>query len=286
MASFCYKCGTPLNEATVFCPNCGTPVAQNQQAPAANQAPAFNQAPEMYQQQPPVAPAQPAPKPPKAPKVKVQPVSAHAPTATKPNDTIQGYIDKAKANPKSLILPGAIVGGVILVLVVLLIVFSLLGNGSSSPEGAVENYLNARILGDSDAIVNNCPDDYWDFLRKDEKMSKDALDERINEWGSSRSKSSKASYGNNIKIDFEILEEKDLAKARLKAIEKEFSYRYDMKVDVSDAQIVTVEYTVKGSENRERNTTTLCVAEIDGAWYVISYKYYSGTVTAYLIDFI
>lgn len=249
MAKFCPNCGTELNDSSAFCPNCGSSVG----APAAPAAP--------------VNPAAPV-KPVQEKKPRVKPVSAYTADAQKPDDAIQRLIDKIKGNPKCLILPGAIIAGVLVVALVLSLV---LGGGYTD---ALDNYVN-MFMGKSSAIGKSAPAAYWDYLEEEEGTTLKELKKEFEKDYADEMDAMETFLGKKIKMTYEVLDEDELSSRKLKKIAEALENDYGMDVKVSAGYILEVELTLKGSEDKISNEQEFAVLKIDGDWYLVN-LYESG----------
>ncbi len=262
MAKFCSKCGTELNDSSAFCPNCGTSVG----APVAPAAPAA-----------PAAPVSPAPeKPVREKKPRVAPVSAYTADNQKPSDAIQGLIDKIKANPKCLILPGAIVAGVLVLALVLSLVF---GGGYTD---ALDNYVDL-FMGKSSAIAKSAPDAYWDYMEEEEDTTLKELKETFEDEYDEQIEAMEEFFGKRVKLTYEVIEEDELSARKLKKIAESLADDYDMDVKVSEGYMIEVELLLKGSEEELEQTQEFTVLKIDGKWYLVNMYEYDGE---YSVNFI
>ncbi len=261
MAKFCSNCGTEMNDSSAFCPNCGTsagPVA----TPAA-----------------PVTPEAAAPvKPVREKKPRVAPVSAYTADNEKPNDKIQGLIDKIKGNPKCLIVPGAIVAGVLVVALVLSIVF---GGGYTD---AIDNYVDL-FMGKSSAIAKSAPDAYWDYLEEEEDITLKELKKDFEENYEDEMGAMEEFLGKNVKFTYEVTDEDELSERKLKKIADALSEDYGMDVEVSDGYMLELEFVLKGSEEKIEQTVEYGVLKIDGKWYMVNLYESNGNYSvSFVVD--
>lgn len=261
MAKFCPNCGTALEESSAFCPNCGTPVGKSEapQAPAAApQAPQSYQAPAAPQA--PVAPQ--APQTPKAP-----PASAHAPDAVKPNDKIQGFIDKCKANPKRLILPCAILAGVLALVIVLNVLFS---GGYTS---AIDNVMDT-MNGDANALEDLAPDAYWDYLEEEEDITLKDLKKDFKEEYEEFEEMMKEFSDGKIKYSYKVEDKDKIDKDDLEDYEDAFKDQFDRSVKITDGYELELEIIMKQGKETDSTSSDMIVLKIDGKWYCVDISDY------------
>ena len=85
---------------------------------------------------------------------------------------INKFIDNVKKKDgKSIgILAGA--GGVLVLLIVLIIVLSVSG---SSPDKALDNYIDVLLNGEVNKMEKIAPDEYWDYAKENEDMTMSKL---------------------------------------------------------------------------------------------------------------
>lgn len=257
MRKFCEFCGTALDEGTAFCHNCG---ARQEAAPQ------------------PAEPAAPAPQ--FVPAQNVSPAPQFIPAtavATAP-------APKKKISPKLLIIGGAVLAAVIVVVIVLSLV---LGGG---PEKALDNWMTL-YSGDVKNLEEMFPEEYWNYVAREEEMSRFELMAEIRENIIDMREEMAQEFGSDYRVSYEILDKEDVDKATLQKISIALA-KYGIKPSaVKEACNMQVLLSIQGSKviwgsgESNTNVTNICAVKIGSDWYLIEYYEYDGEFNVYFVDF-
>ncbi len=145
------------------------------------------------------------------------------------------------------------------------------GKGASSPEKAVEAYVEAINDRDSDKIVDICyPSKALSVAKKERNKERDDFIEDIDD----RFDDTEDSYGKSWEIeDLEIKKVKDMKEDELEELTDEWDD--DCLINISDAKTVKIEFEFNDKEKEEE----LVVVKYKGKWYIdwygdLLYLYY------------
>ena len=252
MSKLCVKCGAPLEDAAMFCNICGA----QQSAP---QQPAYQQP--VYQQ--PVQ--QPVYQQPVQQPVYQQPVQQpvyRQPAPKQPKPAIQ-LDDKKK---KLLIGVGAAVG-VILIVLLCILIFQPAG------KGAVDTAYEVIFEGEADKIEDCLPEQVWEFYEDKLEKSVSDVETSYEKSYKSNNKEYKAIYGSDYKVDWEILETKDLEDSDVRKLANMLATNYGNKKylkkdDIDDIKEVWIKVTIEGSKAKTAYVNHAAIIKIDGQWYL------------------
>lgn len=162
------------------------------------------------------------------------------------------------------------------------------GSGASEPEGAVENFIDATLDADFEAMIACLPpqisDDMIDVAEKTGEIDIDEMEEELKDEipddvsyeikGKEKiEKEAIESFEKNLtqqacaialasELDEDEIKEMDDDEAE----EKMKEFEEDCKVEIEEAYYVEVEVTGDG----ETNTQKVPVGKIDGEWYIIN----------------
>lgn len=261
MSKFCVNCGAALDEGVAFCHNCGA----RQEAPA--------------QPAEPVAPVTPVPQ--FVPAQSVTPAPQFVPAA----QVATAVAPKKKVNPKLLIIGGAVLAAVVVVVIVLSLA---LGGG---PEKALDNWM-ALYSGDVSKIEDMFPEEYWNYVAREEEMSRFELMAELRENLIELREDMKDEFGSNYRVSYEILDKEDVDKVTLQKISVALA-RYGIKSSaVKEACNMQVLLSIqgsgviRGSDDSNMNVASISAVKIDSDWYLIRYYEYDGEFNVYfLTDF-
>lgn len=146
------------------------------------------------------------------------------------------------------------------------------GSGSSSPEGAVDDAINAFLEGDYETVMEKCvPDDYFSGIE-------DTYGIDMKQLYSSFSGASSI-IKTNKNIDYRIKNIKQASSSEYKRFKKYLVYNeipgMNIYTDkITDLVNVKVEFVEYGSNGRivDDETATLQVYKYDGKWYLYQLK--------------
>ena len=231
MSKFCQNCGAELADADMFCQSCGTKQEATEAA-----APAENNANDKAQQV-------------------VDNVSAAA----------TDYVEKAKKDPKLLILPAAI-------LVAVIALFAIIGSSSKAYLKPV-NYMMEMTQGNFKNLEKCAPKEYWEYMEEEGDMSNEDLKEEIeeNEVGDNIKEQLEETYGKNVRMKYKVTDKDKLSDKKLSNIKDGLKENYDIaKKSVKKAYKLELEITTKGSEDEDEDEAEIIVVKIGNKWYCCS----------------
>lgn len=226
---FCIKCGTEIHEGTKFCIKCGNPVAGFPAAPAQAQ------------------------------------VQAAAPFAAPGGVAVKPKLKIDFKNKKVLIIAAV---ALVVVIAAIVLIVTLGGRGSggySTPEAAMEAYLDGFCNADFDRILTAYPDFSIKYNGGEDSIKRQLKISYDRQFGERAAKG----YYYEYKAVGHTLLEKDEAKR----IEKNMCAEFN--TDVSFSAIATVDYKLSGGvgdtfiEGTDINTTGYAV-KYKGKWYFIN----------------
>lgn len=244
---FCKKCGKEIKNGS-FCPMCGTenrsvnsPVFEKQK-PETSAYDTYNNQTDYFSQ-----------------------TSQTAGSASRIDFRKNKWFLPSMLGVLVLILVG-------IVTAIVIICFGGSGGGSSSPEGAVNDAVNAIIESDYETLMEKCiPDDYFSGIE-------DTYGIDVKEFYNSLS----GLYGTkkfNKNIDYSIKKVKQASSSEYKRFKKYFIYNEipGMSLNtnkITDLFYITVEFVEYSSKGKviDDETATLQVYKYDGKWYVYQLK--------------
>ena len=152
----------------------------------------------------------------------------------------------------------AIIGGIVVVaIIVIIIVFALISGAYKSP---INNYFNGMQKASSKTYLKAFPSFMRDDIEKD--YDDDTMDEMM--------ESFEKKYGDKVKISYKILDKTKLEKEDLNDVRDDLEDDYeDEKIKVTEGYEVCVKTTIKGSDEKDVDYTTLKVYKINGKWCII-----------------
>lgn len=183
------------------------------------------------------------------------------------------FVDRLKSDKKFAI----IVGGIAVALVLVIVLICVFAGGGSSYSKALDNYFAVMGKGETKKIEALAPPEYWEYLEDEEDQDMDDVIDSFEDYWDEYSDYMEDEYGKNIKISYEILDEKELSEKKLEGIGEALEDTYDIDAkDVTAGYDLELEVTIKGSEDDDSEETEMSVVKINGDWYVISW-YKSGS---------
>ena len=245
MAKFCTSCGAQLDDNATFCTSCGAQLGAPSAAPQPNMGQANNAG------------------------AAFQNAAAQAGGAVKDGfnkakeSLSMENIKNLKTNPNKTTL--IVLGGIVIVaIIIVIILYNLIF--AHPYKGMLDDYFKGMAKGDPDLIkgaVPKCKIEYLedqdddfdedDYFEKQADAMSDYLDEK---------------YGDDIKITYEIKEEKKLSDKKLDDIKDDLKDRYDAKVKVTAGYKVKIKAKIKGDDDDDTDTSTITVAKVDGDWII------------------
>ena len=292
MARFCSECGSQLSDDARFCNNCGTPCVQADPAPQSSayreeptaQAPYLQPGPQpmqqpMYQQpayqqpnyqqpiqqQPSYQPvSQPRPQPRYAAPVAgaQQPYAQYVPLNTPEQKSHMGL---------GIGVTVAIVIGAILIItgIVLFIVFNPFGWGGMSKDALVEKLICAHLTDkyDADDILDNV---YEYQFSKSESEKQDLREdvERYTIASAGDIEELKEVFGKDYTVSVTNSDTQTLSGGSYDDFIASCAEKYSKGID--ELVRVNFEYTIKGSEGSEQDSSIVVLCKAGGKWYYVT----------------
>ena len=190
--------------------------------------------------------------------------NTEAPAAQSISEKISEVINLFKANPKKLIVPGAIAVGVIAVLIVVLVLFSGPAYGS-----ALDTYFDVTVLCKFDKLEKLAPEEYWEFVEEEEGMDIDDVKEFLEEYADEALEGLEDEYGKNLKVKYTVEKEKQWKDKKVEDVADAIEDAYDIDADsVKAVYELKLEVTISGSEDDDDEDAELFVIKIGSKWYV------------------
>lgn len=171
-------------------------------------------------------------------------------------------INKMK-NDKNFLYTVIGVAAAVVLAIVLLCVF--LGGGYKK---AINNYIDATYYGNYKAAMKCMPDEYWEYMEDELNVDLDDLEDDFEESFENREENLKEEYGKRYKVTYKVTDKDVLDNDDLRDIKDELKKFGIKKKDVTKAMEVEIEYTIKGSEDKDTDDTTLTLVKIGNKWYV------------------
>lgn len=177
----------------------------------------------------------------------------------------KNYIEEAKKDNKKLLIPIAAVAVVLVVIITAALLFS-------NPFGnALDSFFEVASgeakLKDVQALA---PAEVWNYIEDEEDLTaKDLYEYYDAEMREEAAEELEEEYGNNIKISYKITKKKELSDKKLGEYRDELNDNYGIKKkDVKKAYKLTLDVTVKGSEDKETEEMDLLLIKVGNKWYV------------------
>lgn len=257
----CPNCGTSNANGTNFCISCGTALPKEAVQPVAP-------APVPVAEPTPVYPTAPVYAAPAAPVAPVAPAApANEPKSgsilTQLKDTVASVFKPLFAN-KNLVT--AIIGIVALVLVAAIVC----GIFVPTEKTPVKDLINITLKGDFDKLEKMLPKDYLEWVEDELDSDIDDLIKAEEESADHYMEALENEYGDNIRISIKITDKKELSKKKLNDIKDNLKEIGINKKDVKKAVKLSVDYTIKGSDDKDEDDFKVVVVKIGGKWYAIT----------------
>lgn len=248
MSKFCTSCGAQLDDNATFCTSCGAqlgngaPSAAPQPTAASNAGAAFQNA------------------------------------ASQAGDAVKDGFNKAKeslsmeniknlkSNPNKTTL--VVLGGIVIVaIIVIIVLFNLIF--AHPYKGTLDDYFKAIAKNDPDLYKDTMPEYQIEYL-EDNRGDDFDIDEYVENILDSISDELEDKYGDDIKITYDIKEEKKLTDKKLDDIKDDIKDTYDAKVKVTKGYKVKMKLKIKGDDDDRTDTVTFTMAKVDGKWVVVN----------------
>lgn len=137
---------------------------------------------------------------------------------------------------------------------------------------ALDDYFKALEHADAELLMKCTPFYKTDHLKKTGGADFD-VDAHFEELADHMQELLEEVYGDNIKITYEIKDEKELSQKKLDSITQEIKDSYEADVTVESAYKVKILARIKGDYEDDADTSTITVAKIDGEWYIFDGGY-------------
>ena len=156
---------------------------------------------------------------------------------------------------------------------------SLFGGGYNK---ALDTYLKARMMYQCEDAEDLMPEEAWDTFEKERFMDADDFEEYMDIQREYQVEELEYEYGSNLKFSYKVTKEKAISDGNLKKIGKALAKEYGIKAgDVKKGYDLTLDATIKGSEDSDTTDYECSVVLIDDDWYVISWEDYGdGEISA------
>ena len=178
------------------------------------------------------------------------------------------FVDRLKSDKKFAI----IVGGVAAALVLVIVLICVFSGGGSGYTKALDNYIDVMIKGNVKNLENLAPPQYWEYMEDENDMDMDDMMDSLEERLDDLKEYMEDEFGKNIKVTYEIRDEKELSEKKLEGIAEALEDTYDIDAkDVTAAYDLELKMTIKGSEDDDSDKTEMSVVKIDGKWYVFNW---------------
>ncbi len=141
----------------------------------------------------------------------------------------------------------------------------------SSYNDAIETYLAVRYEGNVRKLEKLAPREYWDYIEEIEGMTLDEIKEEYEEeYKDYIVDELEDEFGENIRVSFEVVEEEPFPADIVEILAEELNDRYGIeKKRVQAAAGLTVECTIRGSEEKETDEEEKIVVKIGSDWYIL-----------------
>lgn len=126
-----------------------------------------------------------------------------------------------------------------------------------SYDTAIGYYFEGMEKANYDTYKKAFPDFLTDDLEVDENKLQASLEKM------------KYSYGDDVKITFDVANEKDLSEDDLSTVEKYIEMKYDKKINISEGKQIEVTENITGSKRKDSPKRTFRVYKINGEWKII-----------------
>lgn len=228
MSKICMNCGAQLEENIMFCTNCGAEVAAAAPAPEAA----------------PVAPVE----------------------QKKKGLNVGELVEKAKKDPKILIIAG------VAAVAVLAIIVALLWNPIFNPwKSGLDNYVNLAIEGKASAVTKAAPKEVWEYIDDEAGISKEDFSKDKKDYAKDASEDAKETFGDNVKFSYKVVKSKKMTKKMVEAYGDGLENTYDIDADsVKAGYVVEYEYEISGKTSFTWGEGKAYIVKIAGGWYMVS----------------
>ncbi len=227
---FCTACGAPLEDGVKFCISCGTPVAAADPATPTYAAPTYAYAPA-----PEAAPA--------------------APAEDKP----------LKVNLSKKTLMGIILGGAGALLIGLIVLLIVLLTGGRSVEETVEQFVSATATGDVEALLELYPEEMIDMQLEDGDYTRRELINELKDEFEENRDDMEDEYGKYRGYEYEIRETEPVTGLELRTLQ--MTYKMYLDLEVEEAVEVEVKMVMEFDDEDIKQTETFTLVKIGSTWY-------------------
>lgn len=173
------------------------------------------------------------------------------PTNTVVDEPITESTSTAKpVNTKNIAVIAGIVAAVVIVIA---IISSIFGSGWKKP---INNYFKGQEKADAKTYLSAFPKFYAEKM--EDYIDDEALEEDLEDF--------EDEYGSKIKMSYKVTEKEKIKKDDLQKVQKYIKSVYEEEVKVSAGYKVRIKATIKGSDDKDTDSTTVYVYKIDGKW--------------------
>ncbi|MBR1653864.1 MAG: hypothetical protein IJ690_02795 [Clostridia bacterium] len=133
-------------------------------------------------------------------------------------------------------------------------------SGDSDVDRPVKNMVEGLVEANSSKFIQAFPpflSTYMDDFFDDETL-KSAVESATSE------------YGDNIKMSYEVISQKEIEQSKLEEMEKELKESYNQTVDITKGYELEVKITTKGDKAEDSETDSFEVYQIDGTYYILN----------------
>ena len=188
-------------------------------------------------------------------------------------DTVGGGISKVgdmmgdvvqKKGKKGLFIILGSAAALLTALIIVIVCWSI-----RSPEEVVEEYIEASMECDVEAILDLVPEDVLDYELEDKGIDDDEFEdfcEEAEEKMRDGLEDIADQIGDDWEYSYEIVEEEDVSRKKLRDIQEEYEDEFD--VVVKDAKTVKVELTITGEDFENTVSKKLSLIKVGSSWYL------------------
>ena len=176
---------------------------------------------------------------------------------------ITGLVLFGKTFSKKVVTIAAAALAAVIIAVILLVA---LLPGAASAKGAAEEYAKAVFSCEADEIIAVMPTDAVKTIRKNNNMSASAYENAMDEIMESLDASLDYTFGARRSLNVKVTETEKLSRDELQNL-KEYYADFDYG-SISDARYITIEISLRGSEDSAAGTAEVRVVKQNGRWFI------------------
>lgn len=160
----------------------------------------------------------------------------------------------------------AIIAAAAVVVIVVLIVALTAGGGYKS---AINNYIDVMIKGKVDKIEKLAPKEYWEYYEDEYDMDLKDIEDAAEEMADVIIDALEESYGDNVKVSYNITKEDKLTDKELNEIREGANSKYDLaRKSITEGYEVDADLTIKGADDEMTSEGSAYIVKINGGWYL------------------